>query len=384
MKVLGIESSCDETGVALVQHATATAAPRLLRARAAQPGRHAPGLRRRRARAGVARPHPARAAAGAAGAATRPAARSRTSTVVAYTRGPGSGRCAAGGRRRGRGAGRGAGQAAARRAPPRRASAVALPVGRPAALSLRRAAGLGRPHATDARRTASASTSCSARRSTTLPARPSTRAPSCSAWATRAGRRWRAWRSMATRGLCAAAPAAAQRRPRLLVCRPEDGGADAGAQAARHRALRTGAADLAAATQAAIVDVLVKKSLRALRDTGLSRLVVAGGVGANTRLREQLNAACAKLRRAGALPRAAPVQRQRRHDRPGRGDARAGRPHAAAARPHVRREAALGAREIGADVASVDRAGAVRCAAARFLASVSDSTPLSSLACDAS
>ncbi len=49
-------------------------------------------------------------------------------------------------------------------------------------------------------------------------------------------------------------------------------------------------ADLAAATQAAIVDVLVAKSLRALRDSGLHRLVVAGGVGANRRLREQLDA----------------------------------------------------------------------------------------------
>jgi N6-L-threonylcarbamoyladenine synthase len=56
-------------------------------------------------------------------------------------------------------------------------------------------------------------------------------------------------------------------------------------------------ADLAAATQAAIVDVLVKKSMRALQRSGLSRLVVAGGVGANTQLREQLDAACA---RAGA------------------------------------------------------------------------------------
>jgi N6-L-threonylcarbamoyladenine synthase len=51
-------------------------------------------------------------------------------------------------------------------------------------------------------------------------------------------------------------------------------------------------ADLAAATQAAIVDVLVKKSLRALRETGLKRLVVAGGVGANERLRAHLDAAC--------------------------------------------------------------------------------------------
>ena len=53
-------------------------------------------------------------------------------------------------------------------------------------------------------------------------------------------------------------------------------------------------ADLAASTQAAIVDVLVKKSLLALKETGLKRLVVAGGVGANAKLREQLDAACAK------------------------------------------------------------------------------------------
>ena len=55
-------------------------------------------------------------------------------------------------------------------------------------------------------------------------------------------------------------------------------------------------ANLAAATQQAIVDVLVRKSMQALRDTGLKRIVVAGGVGANTRLREQLNAECAKRR----------------------------------------------------------------------------------------
>lgn len=53
-------------------------------------------------------------------------------------------------------------------------------------------------------------------------------------------------------------------------------------------------AHLAASTQQAIVEVLVKKSLAALKQTGLKRLVVAGGVGANARLREQLNAACAK------------------------------------------------------------------------------------------
>jgi len=50
-------------------------------------------------------------------------------------------------------------------------------------------------------------------------------------------------------------------------------------------------ADLAASTQAAIVEVLVKKSLAAMRATGLTRLVVSGGVGANSELRRQLNAA---------------------------------------------------------------------------------------------
>jgi N6-L-threonylcarbamoyladenine synthase len=54
-------------------------------------------------------------------------------------------------------------------------------------------------------------------------------------------------------------------------------------------------ADLAAGTQAAIVDVLVAKSLRALEHTGLARLVVAGGVGANARLRERLDAGAARL-----------------------------------------------------------------------------------------
>lgn len=53
-------------------------------------------------------------------------------------------------------------------------------------------------------------------------------------------------------------------------------------------------ADLAASTEAAIVEVLVKKSLAALERSGLQRIVVAGGVGANRPLREQLNAACAR------------------------------------------------------------------------------------------
>jgi N6-L-threonylcarbamoyladenine synthase len=54
-------------------------------------------------------------------------------------------------------------------------------------------------------------------------------------------------------------------------------------------------ADLAASTQAAIVEVLVKKSLRALKASGLRRLVVAGGVGANGALRAQLNQSAERL-----------------------------------------------------------------------------------------
>ncbi|HET8869922.1 MAG TPA: tRNA (adenosine(37)-N6)-threonylcarbamoyltransferase complex transferase subunit TsaD [Aquabacterium sp.] len=53
-------------------------------------------------------------------------------------------------------------------------------------------------------------------------------------------------------------------------------------------------ADLAASTQAAIVEVLVKKTLAALKQTGLRRVVVAGGVGANASLRYQLNGICKK------------------------------------------------------------------------------------------
>ena len=52
-------------------------------------------------------------------------------------------------------------------------------------------------------------------------------------------------------------------------------------------------ADLAAEVETAIVDVLAAKALAALERTGLSRLVVAGGVGANLQLR-------ARLRNGGA------------------------------------------------------------------------------------
>src|SRR5690606_12045541 len=49
-------------------------------------------------------------------------------------------------------------------------------------------------------------------------------------------------------------------------------------------------ADLAASFEAAVVDTLIAKCARALETTGLERLVIAGGVGANRRLRAELAA----------------------------------------------------------------------------------------------
>ena len=48
-------------------------------------------------------------------------------------------------------------------------------------------------------------------------------------------------------------------------------------------------ADAARAFQEAIVEVLVRKSVKALKQAGLNQLVVAGGVGANQQLRAALN-----------------------------------------------------------------------------------------------
>ena len=51
-------------------------------------------------------------------------------------------------------------------------------------------------------------------------------------------------------------------------------------------------ASLALALETAIVESLLDRTLRALEKTGHDRLVVAGGVGANRRLRRQLKAQC--------------------------------------------------------------------------------------------
>lgn len=62
-------------------------------------------------------------------------------------------------------------------------------------------------------------------------------------------------------------------------------------------------ADIAASFQQAVVDTLVLKCRRALQQTGLKRLVVAGGVSANQSLREQLETLLKSLKGHVYYPR---------------------------------------------------------------------------------
>ena len=62
-----------------------------------------------------------------------------------------------------------------------------------------------------------------------------------------------------------------------------------------HELTQQNRADIAHAAQAAIVDVLAHKAISAMKLTELKQLVVAGGVGANTQLREQLNRFAAQI-----------------------------------------------------------------------------------------
>ena len=53
-------------------------------------------------------------------------------------------------------------------------------------------------------------------------------------------------------------------------------------------------ADVCASFQEAVVDVLVEKTLRAARETGRKVVTVSGGVSCNSRLREKMSAACSR------------------------------------------------------------------------------------------
>lgn len=61
-------------------------------------------------------------------------------------------------------------------------------------------------------------------------------------------------------------------------------------------------ADLAASFQAAVVDVLVLKAKQAMRQTGLKRLAVGGGVAANSAFRQALQEMCRRERAELVIP----------------------------------------------------------------------------------
>jgi len=63
----------------------------------------------------------------------------------------------------------------------------------------------------------------------------------------------------------------------------------------KHEITRQTQAEIAFAFQEAVVDVLTKKSLAALIQTGFTQLVVAGGVSANRQLRESLSRSAKKM-----------------------------------------------------------------------------------------
>ncbi|GDX61184.1 MAG: tRNA (adenosine(37)-N6)-threonylcarbamoyltransferase complex transferase subunit TsaD [Nitrosospira sp.] len=64
----------------------------------------------------------------------------------------------------------------------------------------------------------------------------------------------------------------------------------------KHELTQQTKAEIAFAFQKAMVDVLTEKSLAALAQTGLTQLVVAGGVGANRQLRNNLDYRAEKIR----------------------------------------------------------------------------------------
>ena len=218
---------------------------------------------------------------------TRPARRSADIDVVAYTRGPGPGRRAAGRRRRGLRARRGAGQAGRWACITSKGHLLSPFLSAdPPRVPVRRAAGVGRPHPADAgrrRRPLRAARRDDRRRRRRglrqvgqaarpgLPRRAGAGAPG---------------RARRPDGLRAAAAAAAQRQPRLLVRRPEDRRAHAGAEAGgndlRAAARRSGRRDAGGDRRRAGAQVDGGAAADRLR-----RMVVAGGVGANAALRER-------------------------------------------------------------------------------------------------
>src|SRR6185312_1005241 len=120
--------------------------------------------------------------------------------------------------------------------------------------------------------------------STTPPARHTTRWRGCWGWATRAARYSTTWPAddryaFSFSGLKTAVA-------RYVESHPD---------------FRT--ADVAAGFQEAVADVLTKKAVRAATELGVSSLLIAGGVAANSRLRELATQRCAEVGLTLRIPR---------------------------------------------------------------------------------
>ena len=93
--------------------------------------------------------------------------------------------------------------------------------------------------------------------------------------------------------------------PRPLLGSPEPHFSFAGLKSAVQRAVAPGAhqpADIAASFQQAVVDCLVDRTARALNGSDAPTLVVAGGVAANTPIREALASLASRANRAFSVP----------------------------------------------------------------------------------
>ena len=296
--MLGIETSCDETAAAVVA-----------------PGPGGPGRPARSAR----RWCPARSSCtppSAAWSPNWPAGPTSSASARWWTRrwprpgcagrgghrggrrhlraGPGRG--PAGRVERGQGAGPGLGRALRRGEPPRGPPLRLVARGPRPGLAGGGAAGVGRPHPADRDGSGPAATGCSARPSTTPPARPTTRWPATWVSATRAARP------------STASPPTATRRPSPSPGRCSTTASTSPSRASRRRwcapssATPTRAnADVAASFQAAVVDVLVAKTARALDGHRVPGVCLAGGVAANSALRRR-TAELAERARGPRLP----------------------------------------------------------------------------------
>ena len=196
MLVLGIETSCDETGLAVYDTGRGLLA-HALHSQVAMHEAYGGVVPELASRDHIRRVVPLAQRVLAEAGATL--ARPRRHRLHAGT---GPRRRAAGRRQRRQRAGLRARQAGRRRPSPRRPSALAAARRSEAGVPVRRAAGFGRPQPAVRRRGRRAATGCSATRRTTPPARRSTRRRSC--WGCRipADRRSRDWRSQGATARC--------------------------------------------------------------------------------------------------------------------------------------------------------------------------------------